>query len=158
MQLFVLRHGEAESHASSDSARRLTDTGRKDVAEVVTRNLAQLRNIEHIFVSPYIRAQETSLIVREILQREQGSAVETETSSLLTPDSDHRQVLTLLEPYSSANILIISHQPLVGTLVDWLGDLEPGRYRMGTSGLASISLEILAKGCGQLNWLHHPFD
>lgn len=158
MQVFVLRHGEAVSRAETDSARELTPSGRKDVAEVVTRNLDSLATVEHIYVSPYVRAQQTAAIARQLIEQHSGRSLSSETSALLTPDCDHRQVLGLLESCGAGQVLIVSHQPLVGTLIDWLADLEPGRYRMGTSGLASISLDVLAPRCGQFNWLHHPCD
>jgi len=158
VQLFVLRHGEAESYAAKDSSRLLTEEGRRDVAQVITKNMPQLERIAQIIVSPYVRAQQTSIIVKELIEQQTGRSIELETSDLLTPDSNHREIIPLLEARAVDSVLIVSHQPLVGTLIDWLCDLEPGRYRMGTSGLASIKLDVLAPGCGQLNWLHHPFD
>ena len=54
------------------------------------------------------------------------------------------------------SIALVSHQPLVGTLIDDLGGFECGRYRMGTAALASLSCDPMAALCCTLDWLIHP--
>lgn len=58
MKLWLLRHGEAEPHASRDSERRLTAHGRKEVLQSAAR-LAGLP-LDGILASPYVRAQQTA--------------------------------------------------------------------------------------------------
>ncbi len=155
MELFVLRHGEAQQRAASDRERQLTEQGEREVRKVVKRNLGELANITHIIASPYVRAQQTAAIARQLIEAAANKPVPLHTSDLLTPDSDPRKVEALLNTATDTAVLLVSHQPLVGTLVDWLADLEPGCYRMGTSSLACLQVDMFAQGCAELLALHH---
>lgn len=65
MKLWILRHGEAQPHAPRDADRELTPLG----CEQVLRSAEQLRSkpLNSIWVSPYVRAQQTAALVREAL-------------------------------------------------------------------------------------------
>lgn len=151
MQLYILRHGEAQAQAPTDQERELTERGRSEVVATLKRAMPELKNVRKILVSPYVRAQQTAAIAADLL-----TACEQVTVEALTPSGDPRQVCQYLEKSGDETLLLVSHQPLVGTFVDWICGLEPGRYRMGTSALALIETEILAAGCGTLNWLKQP--
>ena len=73
MELFILRHGEAGKRVSSgnkDSARPLTVTGQKEVADIA----ASLKDLgvkfDLIITSPLKRAHQTAAIVAKKLQNE----------------------------------------------------------------------------------------
>jgi phosphohistidine phosphatase SixA len=149
MLVFIMRHGEAAAGADSDSARELTDQGSKDVGDMITQYQSELDAVDEIWASPYIRAQQTANIAKDIL----GKPLQTQ--AWLTPTDSIDNVLGALRK-AEKTILLVSHQPLVGTLVDRFADLEPGRYRMGTSAIACIETEFIAYGCGELRWLHQP--
>ena len=64
MNIFIMRHGEAEVMANSDKARRLTAYGIKQAfsqGEWLKQHLSTLviNSLDRILVSPYVRAQET---------------------------------------------------------------------------------------------------
>ena len=151
MELFVLRHGQAEAMADRDRDRRLTTRGREEVKLSMESNLSQLSGVQKLLVSPYVRAQQTAAIAAGYLPR-----AELETSELLTPDGDTGQLCRLLDNGNSRSVMLVSHQPLVGTLVNWLCGLPPGRYTMGTASLACIDTELLVADLGELRWLRHP--
>ena len=145
-----MRHGEAESNATSDSERQLTDSGRADIVQMATDYADDLANVDIIWASPYQRAQQTA----QLLSQELGKDIVTQ--DFLPPGGNPIEVLGALEAYKHQTVLIVSHQPLVGTLVDGLAGLEPGRYRMGTGSLAYLTIELYANGCCELCWLHQP--
>lgn len=149
MIVFIMRHGEASIGADSDAARELTDDGRRDVATMIKRYHNALGQVDEIWVSSYSRAQQTAKIAAESLNKP------LLTQEWLTPTGSTDNVVDALRE-SGKTVLIVSHQPLVGTLVDRLADLEPGRYRMSTSAIACIETEVMLYGCGDLRWLHHP--
>lgn len=151
MELFVLRHGQAEAMAPRDQDRSLTTRGREEVRLSMESNQEQLSGVEKLLVSPYIRAQQTAEIATKYLHR-----VEIETTELLTPDGDISLLCGLLEAHTHKSVMLVSHQPLVGTLVNWLCGLEPGRYTMSTATLACIDTELLVADLGELRWLYHP--
>jgi phosphohistidine phosphatase SixA len=145
-----MRHGEADSTAQSDEQRQLTQEGREDVAQMATSYQDVLSQIDVIWASPYLRAQQTAHIMSERLSKP------VITQAFLPPSGNPLTVLDALESHRQETVLIVSHQPLVGILVDGMANLESGRYRMGTGSLASLSAEVYANSCCELQWLHQP--
>lgn len=151
MKLWVLRHGEAEPHGSTphDSERALTDNGRKEVL----RSAAELigKPLTAIYASPYRRAQETAQLVREAL----GFEPEIRTVEWLTPEIDPDKVAEQL--VSVSNVLLVSHNPLVGNLLSYLqhGAGYPPE-KVSTAGLAELEGNELLIGSMKLNGIKHP--
>ena len=151
MRLWLLRHGEAEPQAATDAARELTAHGRKEVQQAA----AQLagRPLTAIVASPYVRAQQTAELVRSEL----GFSGKINTVTWLTPDSDPRDALKYLDERERAEVLLVSHQPLVGTLVCLL---EHGHRKdpapMGTASLAELDGDHPLAGLMTLRSLTPP--
>lgn len=141
MKVWVLRHGEAQSRARSDSERELTAHGREEVLKSAAH--LQGKPLQRIVASPYVRAQQTAELVRHAL----GFSEPIMTVPWLTPDSDPRQVLSHLDLQAAGDILLVSHQPLVGALV---GLLVHGSYQhaqpMSTASLAELEGEFATAG------------
>ena len=149
MKLWVLRHGEAESHAPSDAQRNLTERGREEVLHSAAHLIGQ--PISAIIASPYVRAQQTAQLVREAL----GFVPEIRTVSWLTPDGNPLQVLEKLD--TDDNVLLVSHQPLVGNLISFL---QHGHQRqpqpMHTASLAELEGDFPLAGLMSLNNVKSP--
>ncbi|NMX62529.1 phosphohistidine phosphatase SixA [Pseudomonas sp. WS 5079] len=149
MKLWILRHGEAESHASSDAQRNLTERGREEVLHSAAHLIGQ--PISAIIASPYARAQQTAQLVREAL----GFVPEIRTVPWLTPDGNPLQVLEKLDTDDS--VLLVSHQPLVGNLISFL---QHGHQRqpqpMHTASLAELEGDFPLAGLMSLNSVKNP--
>lgn len=149
MLIFIMRHGEAMAGAVTDADRELTHIGREDVSNMINKYKDELRGIDEVWTSPYTRAQQTADIVRGILHKP------IVTQDWLVPTNNPDKTMDVLRE-KKKTILLVSHQPLVGTLVDRIVGLEPGRYRMGTASIACVEAELMTYGCGELLWLHQP--
>lgn len=103
--------------------------------------------IDDIWASPYLRAQQTAVL----MARHLGKPVTTQP--WLRPAEDYQRVLAALGK-AEGTVLLVSHQPLVGTLVDKLAGLEAERCFMGTGDIACLETDVLAIGCAELCWLH----
>ncbi|WP_350615204.1 phosphohistidine phosphatase SixA [Pseudomonas sp. HY7a-MNA-CIBAN-0227] len=149
MKVWVLRHGEAESHARSDAERNLTAHGREEVLRSAAHLIGQ--PIKAIIASPYVRAQQTAQLVREALGFEPG----VRTEPWLTPDCSPLQVLDKLD--TDDNVLLVSHQPLVGSLISFL---QHGHLRqphpMSTASLAELEGDFPLAGLMSLNSVKNP--
>ncbi|MFJ3414623.1 phosphohistidine phosphatase SixA [Pseudomonas protegens] len=149
MKLWVLRHGQAESHAPTDAQRNLTAHGCEEVLGSAAHLIGQ--PIAAILASPYVRAQQTAQLVREAL----GFEGEIRTVPWLTPEANPLQVLEQLD--SVDNLLLVSHQPLVGNLI---GLLQHGHLRdpqpMNTASLAELEGDWPLAGLMTLNAVTHP--
>ena len=62
MELFILRHGDAEI-SSPDSQRQLTEFGRQQVISIAKQHSQNLVAVETVITSPLIRARQTAEIV-----------------------------------------------------------------------------------------------
>ena len=134
MKVWILRHGEAEPQACRDAERMLTARGREQVLQSAAHLIGQ--PLDAIFVSPYVRAQQTADIVRTALDF-QSTLI---TVPWLTPDSEPKYAASQLP--DSGNIVLVSHQPLVGDLISLL---QYGHCRspqpMQTASLAELEGE-----------------
>ncbi len=150
MKLWVLRHGEAEPRANTDAERRLTAHGREQVLRSAAHLLGQ--PLQAIIASPYVRAQQTAVLVHGAL----GCVEPVRTVPWLTPDSDVQQVIGEVERLGLEQVLLVSHQPLVGTLV---GLLEHGHGQqpapLSTASLAELDGDWPLAGLMTLRALHH---
>lgn len=150
MRLWLLRHGQAEPQAASDAARELTAHGRQEVQQAAAQLLG--RPLTAIMASPYVRAQQTA----ELVRLELGFSGSVQTVSWLTPDSDPRDALKYLDEREHAEVLLVSHQPLIGAL----GGLLVHGHRqeplpMRTASLAELEGDIPAAGLMELLALIH---
>lgn len=152
MKLFILRHGQAEAYASSDFERRLTDKGRADVASMAERFKPQLQTLDQLWVSPLVRARQSA----QALLAELGVNPPMITTEALVPEADLNQLYQHLNGLEASSLLLVSHQPLVGDLVNDLCGAEPGYHPMGTASMACIKVEVFASAMGELLWLQHP--
>ena len=149
MKLWVLRHGEAEGHARSDAERNLTEHGRAEVLRSAAHLIGQ--PLSAILASPYVRAQQTEHLVREAL----GFQPEIRTVPWLTPDGNPQQVLEKLD--TDDNVLLVSHQPLVGSLISFLqhGPLRQPQP-MYTASLAELEGDFPLAGLMSLVSVNNP--
>ncbi|EJM02154.1 phosphohistidine phosphatase SixA [Pseudomonas sp. GM102] len=150
MKLWVLRHGEAEPHGTRpDSERTLTAHGREEVLRAAAYLMG--KPLTAIYASPYQRAQETAEIVRAAL----NFAPEIRTVDWLTPDTDPDKVAEQL--VSVSDVLLVSHNPLVGNLLSYLqhGAGHPPE-KVSTAGLAELENNELLIGSMKLNGIKHP--
>lgn len=152
MNLFVLRHGQAEPQRTTDEARQLTEKGRMDTARVLDFRKADMQGLGEIWASPLVRAQQTAGIAAE---RFPGLPIQT--TPLLIPEASPTLLTDWLQSFDQPDrsILLVSHQPLVGELVNQLCGKPAGFYTMGTSSLAYIRISPVANGLGDMQWLDH---
>ena len=147
MLLYLMRHGEAESTFDSDESRNLTHQGQNDVIEM-TKLLRKEMVPEAIVASPYIRAQQTAVLVGKGLGLQKANRCWDE----LTPSGRPSVVLDKVSALSISNLLVVTHQPFISRLIEYLTGVETG---MGTASVVAIQLEHCVQGCGEIQWLRH---
>ncbi|WP_407310549.1 phosphohistidine phosphatase SixA [Pseudomonas sp. nanlin1] len=150
MNLWVLRHGEAHNHAATDAQRELTPRGRKEVLNSAARMLENPPDL--IIASPYVRTQQTAVLVHDALSVTKPLL----KASWLTPDNDPAQVLDELAKLDHENVLLVSHQPLVGALISLLehGSVRPAQP-MDPASLAELQGQLPLAGSMTLRRVHH---
>ena len=143
MKVFIGRHGEATFNAPSDRERALTDNGVKACQALIEAQQAAFSGVTQLWSSDLVRAQQTAAIYAEKL------GLETQTREYLAPDYDAEEVIEALAKEAfTGDLLLVSHQPLVGDLVSVLAsgnvfDAHP----YVTSEIVVLELDEWAKGC-----------
>ena len=118
MELYLLRHGKAQEHAttiSGDAKRQLTEAGKKEL-EVIAKAIKNLEiEVDDIFSSPLIRAKQTAEIVKKHLKNNKKSI---KIWNELKPEIDIENTiakLSSLKPESS--VLLVGHEPHLTSLI-----------------------------------------
>ena len=149
MELYFLRHGEAEpvSVADSDAHRALTERGRRDVTAVA--ELAQRANVrpEAIYTSPLLRARQTGEILGGVF------GVPPAPAQQLASGPSLGELQDLLKESGGHRILLVGHEPHMSAIVQ---TLTGGRVKMRTASLAHVHVAALEPGQAILWYLFDP--
>ena len=117
MQIFIRRHGQADMVAPTDALRPLTANGVTEASMIGQWLLKNAATIDAIFISPYLRAQQTADAVLTAL----GNVAYKETVNFITPEDNPKDVHDYLDAICSdkqyQKVLLVSHMPLVSYLV-----------------------------------------
>jgi phosphohistidine phosphatase len=116
----IVRHGDAVATSSGgDAGRVLSSRGVERVRALATRLAASGWKPDRVLCSPRARARQTASLLLEPL----ASAPECVTLEALDPDASPEDVERALRDGPAwQSLLLVSHMPLVGTLVQrWAG-------------------------------------
>ena len=151
MKLFIMRHGEAGPRITSDDERLLTDQGRLDSHDMAEKYLSDT-SFDYIFVSPYIRTQQTADEIVQCLNVDSNSI---ETWDAIVPGGNVAIVADKLSQIENAdNILLVSHQPFVSDFLDYLiGGVN--YLPMDTSSIACLKGDVVWQASMSLDFLKH---
>lgn len=136
IELAIMRHGEAAMTAP-DPQRQLTEQGE----QAVKLAAAKLNLPDQIWVSPYVRAQQTLACVQSV----QASFPNAMVHQGLTPDASLTDLLHELGHLQATRLLLIGHNPLFSNLA---ASLSGEHYlALHTAGIARLRGDIAAPGC-----------
>ena len=150
MELYFLRHGEAEPPAlgGTDDARQLTERGRQDarlVAQALRRAGARP---EVILTSPLLRARQTGEALEEVF------GVSARVEERLRSGCTLGDLQEVLADRPEARFVLVGHEPDVSRMVGRL--IGDARVKMQTSCVARVEAEQVEPGGGMLIWLLSP--
>jgi len=145
-RLGVMRHGSASMIAPSDALRPLTEFGEDEVHRAARVLPFEPSIILH---SSLLRAQQTAAIVQSYFPLAAIKQVD-----FLIPENDPKHALNQLSNEIEGNVLIVSHQPLVSSLIGLavegsvrstaeFGFLNPANFMV-------LEFEVFAAGCAKL--------
>lgn len=161
MHVLLIRHAIAEERKDfqqmeqPDTERPLTGKGIKKMQQ----NIAGLHNmvpyINHVLVSPLVRAQQTADILLEAYPEAQRT-----TLTALAPLGSNNSVLLYLQQHerSSHTIALVGHEPDLGELGTWLLSGHPDTWlplKKGSACMLVFENEV-AEGLADLQWFLTP--
>jgi len=127
-----MRHGEAANIAGDDSLRPLTEQGCLEAKTMARWLLQKNSKLLDVFVSPYLRAQQTCKEATSLLKKSELLVNQPKTLTFITPSGNVQQVHDFLDgTLSESNkfvndenvaMLFVSHMPFVSYFVAELTD------------------------------------
>ncbi|MDC1436416.1 phosphohistidine phosphatase SixA [Gammaproteobacteria bacterium] len=148
MNIYLLRHGQAERSADKDSLRNLTPSGVEDI-KVLARTFATMDlTIDRCFASPYHRAQQTA----ELFLSGSSLACSIESNAALRPDNSPVKTIRLLEEADkTSNILLVGHNPFLSELYGMLtlANSDYGIKTLAAGELCGIHFDLFGLGLGR---------
>ena len=157
MQIVIMRHGEAESGFASgggDAQRQLTETGHRQTVLAGERLQESGFAPEEIWVSPYLRTQQTATNVLQAY----GSS-DFLTQPFLVPDAHTAEVVDAMSTFSDKALLLVSHMPLVANLVSVLSGEDVYTVpAMAPASMVALQCEEPLAGCCDILWQRHSPD
>lgn len=154
MRIYLLRHGDAP-YDESCGERSLSTLGKEQTKRVIAQHRDDLSQLELIICSPTLRARQTLAVVTETL----GYQGELIFEQSLRSEGSVASVESYVDNLVGINqLLLLSHQPLIGNMLEYLTD-QTGTgigWSMSTSSLACLDAITFGRGCADLRWLTHP--
>jgi phosphohistidine phosphatase len=149
MQLYLLRHADAETEAARDDLRQLSEKGRNQTQKVGRFFARQAIEPDVILTSPLIRAKQTAQIVAEEIHLESRVAVEDFIKCGMTP-SDAFSGLRKFQETSS--VLLVGHEPDLSHLVGALIRAPAGNVHVRKATLIKILAPVVETGGGVIEF------
>jgi phosphohistidine phosphatase len=160
MQLFLLRHAEAEPSAATDAKRALTAKGSKQAESIGRFCLKHGLIPETIVSSPLTRAEETARLVARELNLPHLVQIEPFLRAGMTPERGlsgiRESFIELMKRERSsekASIMLVGHEPdfsnLTGVLIG--GRPESVHFRKAT--LVGVTVRELKPGAATIDFV-----
>ncbi|WP_396589384.1 phosphohistidine phosphatase SixA [Bermanella sp. R86510] len=145
-----MRHGEAASHASSDEQRPLTKRGLVQVESIAQQ--LKPTTFDYVFVSPFLRAQQTWEMLSKFVKTNQ-----VDTVNWCTPDISTAPALdALVRLPANKTILVVCHQTFAGRLATQLTQGNEQGMHFTTAQVIQLQAEVLASPCAHLKHTFLP--
>lgn len=155
MVIYLLRHGDAPFDAVSGK-RSLSARGERETRQIIDANDSFLSQLQLIICSPTLRARQTLAVLTNTLNYRGQLIFEDVLCSESSVKAVEQYIEKTVEHRGLDQVLLLSHQPLIGHLLEYLTDRDGLAWSMGTSALARLEMMTFSQGCGKLQALIHP--
>jgi phosphohistidine phosphatase len=150
MQLYLLRHAEAEDDPADDYQRPLTPKGEKQARTIAKFCRSHSVIPETILSSPLLRAEQTA----RILAREFDLPNIVRLEEFLRPGMTLEKAFSALEKYpEKASIFLVGHEPDFSRLAGSLIGTHAENIRFRKATLMSVNLARFESGAGTIDFL-----
>lgn len=138
--LWIMRHGLAESIFDSDFTRPLSKVGELQAKNTIGQMLTNSQTLPiDMLASPFARTQSTAKVAHQLL----GLKKPFKTEKLLVHSADHRVLGDFILASGYKNLIVVSHMPIVAYLLQYL---VPQSELMGfqTAQIAHLAFDLQA--------------
>ena len=159
MDLYLIRHAEAQSLAGSDvqndEDRALTDAGHMQAQALAAALQRHGVILEQVASSPLLRSRQTA---EDLMQKWKTPLPELLLCDALAPAMmKARKVNKFLFKLTANSVALVGHMPDLGEYAAWLVGSKKAEITIAKAGVAKIECESMPdKGAGTLTWLVTP--
>lgn len=123
MKLYLMRHCEPTRGLPMDGTRSLVADGVKQAEDMAAWLAREIGRVDYVVSSDFARAAETAAIMGKTL----GASVVAQTA-MLQPDKSPAQAWddVMRLAMQSKTVLVVTHDPLINSLLFWLMGIEDG--------------------------------
>lgn len=148
-ELWIMRHGLAESNFDTDFNRALSEVGAQQAKDVAFQLKTEDSLPKEMLVSPFRRTQETATVVHEVL----GLSKAFETEDMLVHFADHKLLGDFLLASNKESLIVVSHMPIVARLTQYL---VPDCQIYGFDTAQTVKVVFQDDGVGKVEKIYLP--
>lgn len=149
MKIFIIRHAQAVTGNGDDPSRALDEQGQQQAKQLAHWLSEQSHGEFKLLSSPYLRAKQTASEIAGALNSE------IEEHATLTPNSSTEEALNTIYQYDQ-DLILVSHQPLVGRLSSQLVDGDNTDQPWSTAECRVLEGDVAHSACMQMKTLWYP--
>ena len=152
MLIYLLHSGIVDDSGGSPQDRELSHDGVMQSRAMVRKFRVYAPQVDMALISPYLSAKQTSEALALSFP-----TIHFEVSELLAPDADVYAAMDAIEKFDVQQLLMISHKPLLPTLLSVMvdGTVDSSRS-VGDSTLVCVEMDFIAPGCGAIKYTMAP--
>ena len=119
---------------------------------MVQQHIDVLSQLQLVLCSPTLRARQTLKVLTDTLNYQEALLFE----DALRSEGHINAVEYCVETLDVERVLLLSHQPLIGQILEYLTDKPGIGWSIDTSSLACLNTITFGRGCAEMQWLTHP--
>ena len=160
MRIVLVRHGIAEELEAgstlTDSHRRLTKKGRKQMKQVAKGLRRLVGAVDIIATSPYTRAVQTAEVLRKEFDKKYKPVLQ-QVEALKSGASSEDAMQWITSNNSDATVLLVGHEPDLSILLGHITSGGGGYARFSKGGACLIDYPYASTATkGKLLWMATP--
>lgn len=150
MELVIVRHGEASWDAKTDMERQLTERGQSQIQAACQWLEEAQWQADEVWVSPYRRAKQSAAVLNQKWQ------APLRRKASLGPDSDLKELETMLATFRGDRLMLVAHNPLLSNAIArWHDGSQQSYWGLQPASMAMLTAEVFSAGTATLQWLRH---
>lgn len=152
MQLYLLRHADADTQAPTDDERFLSEKGMIQSQRAARFCEAHEIKPDAIFTSPIRRAHQTAAVIADKLR------VELKTVRWLACGAEAADILAHLNEHRNLpSLMLVGHEPDFSLLIAYMiGAAHGDNIRVRKGSLIKLIIEDFKPGCSRLDYSLPP--
>jgi phosphohistidine phosphatase SixA len=152
--IYLLRHGDAPYNIKA-CERSLSLQGKIDTQNVIRQHLSELAKLQLIVCSTTLRSKQTLQVLSDALDYTGEVLLSNVLCSSEKLGTVEIYINQLISSRNLKSILLLSNQPLIGAILEYITDQKEHSWSMNASTFAAIDAASFSREFGSLKSITH---